>query len=107
MPRFFQQADRLCMGASVDYCDAVVEAGFMSLARNLPTDAIFHKKKTPKWILKELATRYVPREIAFQKKCLWMCPSGNTSSPRSSALYSKTDSWRQCSGWIGTPRRPC
>ena len=66
--RFFHQADRLCLGASVDYCDAVVDARFMSLARNLPTDALFRKKKTTKWILKELATRYVPREIAFQKK---------------------------------------
>ena len=68
IPRFFHQADRLCMGASVDYCDTVVEPGFILLARNLPTDALFHKKKTTKWILKELATRYVPREIAFQKK---------------------------------------
>ncbi len=67
-PRFFHQGDRLCMGASVEYCDAVVESRFISLARNLPTDAVFHKKKTTKWILKELATRYVPREIAYQKK---------------------------------------
>ena len=67
-PRFFHQGDRLCMGASVEYCDAAVESRFMSLARNLPTDAVFHKKKVTKWLLKELATRYVPREIAFQKK---------------------------------------
>jgi asparagine synthase (glutamine-hydrolysing) len=67
LPRFFEQGDRLCMGESVEYCDASVEDRFVSLALNLPTDAIFHKKKTPKWILKELATRYVPREIAFQK----------------------------------------
>ena len=56
------------MGASVDYCDAVVEQGFMSLALNLPAESFFHKKKINKWILKELATRYVPREIAYQKK---------------------------------------
>ena len=79
--RFFHQADRLCMGASVDYCDTVVEARFMSLARNLPTDAIFHKKKTTKWILKELATRYVPREIAFQKKVPLDVPLGEYFEP--------------------------
>jgi asparagine synthase (glutamine-hydrolysing) len=75
-PRFFHQGDRLCMGASVEYCDAVVESRFMSLARHLPTDAVFHKKKTTKWILKELATRYVPREIAFQKKVPLDVPLG-------------------------------
>ncbi|MGH7539680.1 MAG: asparagine synthetase B family protein, partial [Gemmatimonadota bacterium] len=67
LPRFYHQGDRLCMGESIEYCDAAVEARFMSLALNLPTDVIFHDG-TPKWILKELATRYVPREIAFQKK---------------------------------------
>jgi asparagine synthase (glutamine-hydrolysing) len=81
IPRFFHQADRLCMGASVDYCDAVVEPGFISLARNLPTDALFHKKKTTKWILKELATRYVPREIAFQKKIPLDVPLGEYFEP--------------------------
>ena len=79
--RFFHQADRLCMGASVDYCDTVVEARFMSLARNLPTDAIFRKKKITKWILKELATRYVPREIAFQKKIPLDVPLGEYFEP--------------------------
>ena len=68
LPRFFQQGDRFCMGESVEYCDAAVEARFMSLALNLPTDAIFHKNKTTKWILKEIASRYVSREIAYQKK---------------------------------------
>ena len=53
----------------------------MSLALNLPTDVIFHKKKTPKWILKELATRYVPREIAFQKKIPLDVPLGEYFEP--------------------------
>jgi asparagine synthase (glutamine-hydrolysing) len=79
--RFFHQADRLCMGASVDYCDTVVETRFMSLARNLPTDAVFHKKKITKWILKELATRYVPREIAFQKKVPLQVPTQEYFEP--------------------------
>jgi asparagine synthase (glutamine-hydrolysing) len=81
LPRFFYQGDRLCMGQSVEYCDASVEARFMSLALNLPTDAIFHKKKTSKWILKELATRYVPREIAFQKKVPMDVPLGEYFEP--------------------------
>jgi asparagine synthase (glutamine-hydrolysing) len=79
--RFFHQADRLCLGASVDYCDTVVEAGFMSLALNLPTDVIFHKKKITKWILKELATRYVPREISFQKKVPLQVPTPEYFEP--------------------------
>jgi asparagine synthase (glutamine-hydrolysing) len=81
LQRFFYQGDRLCMASSVEYCDAAVEARFMSLALNLPTDVIFHKKKTPKWILKELATRYVPREIAFQKKVPLDVPLGEYFEP--------------------------
>lgn len=66
-PRFYHQGDRLCMAESIEYCDASVQAPFMSLAVNLPTELILHKGK-PKWILKELATRYIPRDVAFQKK---------------------------------------
>jgi asparagine synthase (glutamine-hydrolysing) len=68
LPRFFYQGDRFCMAESIEYCDAAVEARFMSLALNLPTDVIFHKQKTPKWILKEIASRHLSREIAYQKK---------------------------------------
>ena len=81
IPRFFHQADRLCMAASVDYCDTVVEPGFILLARNLPTAVLFHKKKIAKWLLKELATRYVPREIAFQKKIPLDVPLGEYFEP--------------------------
>jgi asparagine synthase (glutamine-hydrolysing) len=81
LPRFFHQGDRLCMGESVEYCDASVETGFMSLALNLRTDVIFHKK-IPKWILKELATRFVPREVAFQKKRpVWNVPVAEYFAP--------------------------
>ncbi len=72
--RFFRQGDSLCMGESVEFCDAAIDNDYMSLVLNLPTDVIF-RKKIPKWILKELATRYVPREVAYQKKyAVWTVP---------------------------------
>ena len=74
-PRFFRQGDSLCMGESVEYCDAAIDSDFMSLALNLNNRLILRKNKTTKWILKELATRYVPRELAFQKKPpVWSVP---------------------------------
>lgn len=65
--RFYHQGDRLCMAESIEYCDASMEPEFVTLALNLPAELLIHDKK-PKWTLKELATRYVPQEIAFQKK---------------------------------------
>ncbi len=67
LPRFYHQGDHMLMGESIEYCDGAVDARFMAFALNLPTEFIFHDK-TPKWILKELASRYVSRELAFQKK---------------------------------------
>jgi hypothetical protein len=47
----------------------------MSLALNLNNHLILRKNKITKWILKELATRYVPRELAFQPKHpVWSVP---------------------------------
>lgn len=72
--RFFKQGDSMCMGESIEHCDAAVDTEFVSLVLNLGTDLIF-RKKVSKWILKELATRYVTREVAFQKKHpVWNLP---------------------------------
>ena len=65
--RFFHQGDRLCGAASLEYCDAAVDADFHSLAFNIPA-AVMYRNKSWKWILKELATKYVARDVAFQKK---------------------------------------
>lgn len=67
LPRFFYQGDRLCMAESVEYCDAAVDTEYMAMALNMPTSAIFRRGDS-KWILKELATRYVSRDVAFQQK---------------------------------------
>jgi len=81
LPRFFRQGDSLCMGESVEYCDAAVDTDYLALALNLHTGLIF-RKKIPKWILKELATRYVPREVSFQKKHpVWTVPVDQFFSP--------------------------
>ncbi len=65
--RFFHQGDRLCMAQAVEYADAAVDREFQRLAFNLSSRVIYRKRQW-KWVLKELASRYVPREVAFQKK---------------------------------------
>jgi hypothetical protein len=62
------------MAESVEFCDAAIDTDYMSLVLNLPSDVIF-RKKISKWILKELALRYVPREVAYQAKhAVWSVP---------------------------------
>jgi len=65
--RFFRQGDNLCMAESVEFCDAAIDNDYMSLILNLPAD-IIRRNGVQKWILKELALRYVPREVAYQEK---------------------------------------
>jgi len=79
--RFFHQGDRLCMGASVEYCDAAVDRDYESLAFNLSGRVLFNKGRW-KWILKQLSTRYVPHEVAFQKKIPLDVPIEEYFSPQ-------------------------
>ncbi len=79
--RFFHQGDRVCMAASVEYCDAAVDAGYQELAFNVPTRWMLRKGKS-KWVLKELATRYVPREVSFQKKIPLDVPADEYFAPQ-------------------------
>ncbi len=65
--RFFRQGDNLCMAESVEFCDAAIDSDYMSLILNLPPD-IIRRKGVQKWVLKELALRYVPREVSYQPK---------------------------------------
>ena len=78
--RFFHQGDRMCMAHSVEYCDAAVDRDYEALAFNLSSRVMRHKGHW-KWILKELATRYVPRDVAFQKKVPLEVPVDEYFSP--------------------------
>jgi asparagine synthase (glutamine-hydrolysing) len=65
--RFFRQGDNLCMAESVEFCDAAVDSDYVSLILNYPAD-IIRRKNVQKWVLKELALKYVPREVSYQPK---------------------------------------
>ncbi|HET7585371.1 MAG TPA: asparagine synthase-related protein [Gemmatimonadaceae bacterium] len=81
LPRFFHKCDRLCMASSVEYCDAAAESDFQTLAFNAPVSWI-RRKGHWKWMLKEIATRHIPREISFQKKIVGDVPADDYFTPQ-------------------------
>ena len=72
--RFFHRGDRLGMAASIEYRNPLSDAPSVRLAMNMPMSRNL-TKGTAKWGLKELATRYIPREISFRKKIAWDLPA--------------------------------
>jgi asparagine synthase (glutamine-hydrolysing) len=73
-PRFFRQGDSLCMGESVEFCDAAIDSDYVSLILNYPVD-IIRRKNVQKWVLKEMALKYVPRDVPYQPKHeVWTVP---------------------------------
>ncbi len=72
--RFFRQGDSLCMGESVEFCDAAIDSDYVSLVLNYPVD-IIRRKNIQKWVLKEMSLKYVPREVPYQPKHeVWTVP---------------------------------
>jgi len=86
LPRSYHQGDRLLMAAGIEYCDAAADARFAAKALNLPASLIL-RDKTSKWLEKEIATRYVPREIAFQKKAPSDVPVDQYFAPMYTARF--------------------
>ena len=72
--RFFRQGDSLCMAESVEFCDAAIDNDYVSLVLNFPVD-IIRRKNVQKWVLKEMALKYVSRDVPYQPKHeVWEVP---------------------------------
>ena len=81
----------------------------MSLALNLPTEVIFHKNKTPKWILKEIAKPiFEPGDCVSEKSAFGCADRGILRARVQAVLCSKADFWRSFLGldWK-TANSPC
>jgi asparagine synthase (glutamine-hydrolysing) len=74
LSRFLHRGDRLGMAASLEYRNPFSDAPSVHLAMNMPMNRNL-RKGTAKWGLKELASRYIPREISFRKKIAWDLPA--------------------------------
>ncbi len=71
--RFHYRGDRLGNAHGIEYRTPLGDVASLNLAMNVPYDFMVHRGEA-KWGLKEIALRYVPREIAFQKKIPWSMP---------------------------------
>ncbi len=71
--RFYYRGDRLGNAHGVEYRSPLGDIESLGLAMNLPFEYMV-RDGTKKWSIKELGQRYIPREIAFQKKVAWNMP---------------------------------
>jgi asparagine synthase (glutamine-hydrolysing) len=67
------RADRLGMGVGVECRSLFVHPDLVSLSFNLPLRYRF-RSMTDKWLLKKIATRYLPRHIVYSRKRPWDFP---------------------------------
>jgi asparagine synthase (glutamine-hydrolysing) len=83
--RFFHRGDRLGYAHGVEYRTPFGDTAALRFAMNLPFSFLV-RDGTPKWCVKALGERYLPREIAFQKKVAWDFPGdvflGNLAAAR-------------------------
>jgi asparagine synthase (glutamine-hydrolysing) len=67
LPPLLQRLDRMSMAASVECRTPFLDHRLVSLVVNLPL-AYRLRGRVDKWIVKEIAQRYLPRSIAYRKK---------------------------------------
>ena len=72
-PRFNSRGDRVAYAHGVEYRTPFGDRAAARFAMNLPYEYLV-REGTPKWTIKAVACRYLPREIAFQSKKPWDMP---------------------------------
>lgn len=75
-----RRLDRTTMGASVECREPFLDANLVHKAINLPLDYRVGKK-ADKWILKQVAERYMPRELIYRKKAGFPLPLADYVAP--------------------------
>jgi len=71
--RFFHRGDRLTMAVSAEYRNPFQDVRSLHTSINLPL-VLLVRQGTVKWILKEIAKRYLPHSVVFRKKVAWGLP---------------------------------
>ena len=75
-----RRLDRMSMAASVECRVPFLDHRLVNKVVNLPLSCRLHRS-TDKWILKEIAARYLPREIVFRKKLGFQLPLQDFLAP--------------------------
>jgi asparagine synthase (glutamine-hydrolysing) len=75
-----RRLDRTTMGASVECREPFLDANLVHKAINLPLDYRVGKH-ADKWILKQVAERYMPKELIYRKKVGFPLPLADYLAP--------------------------
>jgi asparagine synthase (glutamine-hydrolysing) len=73
--RFYYRGDRLATAQGVGFRSPFGDLESLRFGMNIP-QAFLTRNGAPKWSIKELGSRYVTREVAYQKKVAWRMPVG-------------------------------
>jgi asparagine synthase (glutamine-hydrolysing) len=68
-----ERGDRMTMGASVELRPPFLDARVVRLAQELP-DSLLVRGSTTKWLVKEVAERYLPAEVVHREKSGFRVP---------------------------------
>ena len=96
-----RRLDRMSMAASVECRTPFLDHRLVETVLNLPLSFRL-RGSTDKWILKEIASRYLPRTIVYRKKVGFPLPVGDYLAPLAQAELFH-DGF--CLEWLGMHRR--
>ena len=74
--RFSYRGDRLGGAHGVEYRSPFGDRNALRFAMNLPYEFLV-REGTPKWAIKAVGCRYIPRDVAFQTKVAWDMPGSD------------------------------
>jgi len=86
LPALLRRLDRMSIAASVECRVPFLDDRLVDLAINLPLDYRL-RGGTDKWILKTMATRYLPRSIVYRKKVGFPLPIADYLAPLARAEF--------------------
>jgi asparagine synthase (glutamine-hydrolysing) len=78
--RFNYRGDRLGGAHRVEYRSPFGDRNALRFAMNLPYEFLV-REGTPKWAIKAVGCRYIPRDVAFQTKVAWDMPGDEYLGP--------------------------
>ncbi len=84
-----RRLDRMSMAASVEARVPFLDHRLVSTVVNLPL-SLRLRKKEDKWILKQIAARYLPHQVVFRKKVGFPLPLGDYIGPLADVEMFKT-----------------
>jgi asparagine synthase (glutamine-hydrolysing) len=84
--RFNYRGDRLGGAHGVEYRSPFGDRNALRFAMNLPYEFLV-REGTPKWAIKAVGCRYIPRDVAFQTKVAWDMPGDEYLGPMAKPAF--------------------